>query len=61
MRPELMTGMFWAGLLLSSIPLALGVWIAVFVVRQMRLERSLTDYPAGARPGGAEEPGGPRG
>ncbi len=61
MHPSLMTGMFWAGLLLSSIPIALGVWIAVFVLRQMRLERSLTDYPAGAPSGAAEQPGGQRG
>lgn len=61
MRPELMTGMFWAGLLLSSIPVALGVWIAIFVVRQMRLERRLADYPAGTRSGVAEQPGDQRG
>lgn len=47
MRPELMTGMFWAGVLLSSIPIAFGIWFATFVVRQMKAERSLTKYPAG--------------
>jgi hypothetical protein len=58
MRPELMTGMFWAGVLLSSIPIALGVWITVFVVRQMRLERTLSESPAVPGPGAAEEPEG---
>ena len=57
MRPELMTGMFWAGVLLSSIPIALGVWLAVFVVRQMRLERTLSGYPAAPTQGTAEDPG----
>lgn len=56
MRPELMTGMFWAGVLLSSIPIALGVWIAVFVVRQMRLERTLTEYPPAPAAGAADGP-----
>lgn len=63
MRPELMTGMFWAGLLLSSIPVALGIWIAVFAVRQMRLERSLADGspgPAGPAAGTSRDPGGER-
>jgi hypothetical protein len=57
MRPELMTGMFWAGVLLSSIPIALGVWLAVFVVRQMRLERTLSEYPTAPAQGPAEETG----
>jgi hypothetical protein len=61
MRPELMTGMFWAGLMLASIPVALGVWIAIFVVRQMKLEHTLTEYPAVPAPGAAEETGNGRG
>ncbi|MEN8375190.1 MAG: hypothetical protein ABFS34_07050 [Gemmatimonadota bacterium] len=44
MRPELMTGMFWAGVLLSSIPIAVGIWIATFLVREMRAERRLSDH-----------------
>ncbi|HUG01480.1 MAG TPA: hypothetical protein VML95_06420 [Longimicrobiales bacterium] len=61
MRPELMTGMFWAGMLLASLPVALGIWITVFVVRQMRAERELSDYPPTAPSGTAEETGGQRG
>ncbi|MEX2530843.1 MAG: hypothetical protein WD960_08720 [Gemmatimonadota bacterium] len=35
----LMMGMFWGGLLVSSVPILLTIGIAVYVVRKMREDR----------------------
>lgn len=40
MSHALMNGMFWGGVLLSSIPILLGVGIGVFVLRRLREARS---------------------
>lgn len=39
MNHGLMHGMFWAGVLLSSIPVLLGLGIAVYVFRSWQIER----------------------
>lgn len=36
MERELVRGMFWAGLLLSSIPLTLGIAVGVYALRRLR-------------------------
>lgn len=35
---DLMTGMFWGGLLMAAPPIAVGVWITVLLLRQQRTE-----------------------
>ena len=39
MEHGLMHGMFWAGVLLSSIPVLLGIGIAAYVARVWRIDR----------------------
>ncbi len=41
MNSGLMDGMFWGGVLLSSIPILLGVGIGVYVLRRYRADRAL--------------------
>ncbi len=36
---SLMTGMFWGGVVMALPPVALGVAIAVFIIKQQRLSR----------------------
>jgi hypothetical protein len=45
MNHGLMNGMFWAGVLLSSIPVLLGVGIAVYVFRIWQTQRVRTQPP----------------
>lgn len=40
MNHGLMQGMFWGGVLLSSIPVSLGIGIAVYVFWRYRQERA---------------------
>lgn len=37
---SIMVGMFWGGLVMALPPVALGVWIVVFLLRQQRGRRS---------------------
>ena len=46
MNHGLMSGMFWAGVLLSSIPVLLGLAIAAFVFRAWLHERRQADQAA---------------
>ena len=39
MNHGLMNGMFWAGVLLSSVPVLLGVAIGAFALRSWQLDR----------------------
>ncbi len=45
----LMHGMFWAGVLLSSIPVLLGIGIAAYVVREWRIDRDSRRASAGGK------------
>lgn len=40
MNHGLMHGMFWGGVLLSSIPVLLGAGIAIYVWREWRIQRN---------------------
>ena len=48
MNHGLMHGMFWGGVLLSSIPVLLGIGIAIYVWREWRLQRNRRHSAAGA-------------
>jgi hypothetical protein len=37
---NMMVGMFWGGVVMAIPPVALGVWIAVWLIRQQRSQRS---------------------
>lgn len=41
MSEQLMHGIFWGGVLLSSIPILLGVGVGMYVLWRYRLERAL--------------------
>lgn len=45
-----MHGMFWAGLLLSSIPLALGIAVGIYALRRWRESGGSPPEPGPARP-----------
>jgi hypothetical protein len=49
MNHGLMNGMFWAGVLLSSIPVMLGIAIAAYVVREWKADRDRRRAGAGTK------------
>lgn len=57
MDRDLVHGMFWAGVLLSSIPLSLGIAAGVYALRQLRKSDGTTPEHGVAEP--AEPVSGP--
>ncbi|HUH13959.1 MAG TPA: hypothetical protein VMK65_12670 [Longimicrobiales bacterium] len=49
MSEGLMSGMFWGGVLLSSVPISLGIGIGIYVLRRYLAERA--PAPGAAAPG----------
>lgn len=44
---SIITGMFWAGMLMALPPVALGVGLIVFIRRQQRAERAANSESSG--------------
>lgn len=51
MSEGLMTGMIWGGVLLSSVPISLGIGIGIYVLRRYLADRA---RQPGAAPSGVE-------
>jgi len=46
---SMMVGMFWGGVVMALPPVALGIWIVVWLLRQQRADRSAERAGPGTR------------